>query len=460
MTSSILCRLPSILALCALLCTGLGCAEGWGPELRNSGAADTVPAYTEEGPLDWSSNESDGDEAPGGTEDGLDSSDDSAAEAEAGLIALEPAPDSTTHHYRAPLLVTFDADATGATVTLFGPTAAAPDHVIPTEARWNELNTAVTVQPGEFLLPSTTYTVTLDVGDARLDYSFTTTSVGGPMDEGVLLGGRTYALSLQDAEVTAPAGLATFVAQLPSGLVWLWGIEAGDYPDELDIDVSLGEDADAGLVQDQCADVRPLGGSGASIDLQSSYFSSSTGDFELLLGSQFLVLEQGSIDGDFVADGTSVVEVGVRGWLRADDLAGLVPSGHESCDWLASELDASCHVCPSGSGQCIWMELRELAGSETSLSLADLEDDAAAGADDDDEDTVDESDDDTGATSDPDGSADDDDAPPTDEDCGEPDYDPFACSMGLQTRPSGTLFLLLVVCGALSGRRRLAVSSS
>jgi len=454
MTSRMLLQLSVFLVLTAGLCLGTGCGDAWSPQLSNTRAADAVPTYSEEGPLDWSDESaggSDSTDEPGDDDLGQD---DGLTQSEAGVVALEPAPDSTTHHYRLPLIVTFDGDASGSSVSLSGPSALNADQVIPTEATWNDAHTLVSVQPGEFLLPLTTYTVTLDVGDARLDYSFTTSSAGGPIDAGVTLAGRTYALTLLGAEVIAPVGLATYVAQLPSGLAWLWGIEAGASGDELDIAVGFGEGTESDFVQDQCANTRPLGGSGAVIDLQNSYFSSSSGDFELLLGSQLLVLEQGWIDGDFASDATEVLEVGVRGWLRANDLAAFAPASEETCDWLASELSAECQTCPSGVEQCIWVELRDLGGSETALDFLDSNEDEGAGDGDDDDDGIEPGDDDTGATGDPEDSDSDDDIPPFNDDCGGPDYDPFACSIGAEAGPSASTLLLLLAGVALSVRRR------
>ncbi|MBN95073.1 MAG: hypothetical protein CL928_13560 [Deltaproteobacteria bacterium] len=443
-------RVLSSVAVAVGLCVVQGCGSAWQPELSNSRALEDVPEYTEEGPLGWGDEESE-DTATDAVDDNMDSSEGPGAGGEAGVVALEPAPDSTTHHYRAPLLVTFDSDATGATVTLSGPTAGEPDHVIPTDVRWNDLNTVASVHPGVFLLPSSSYTVTLDVGDARLDYSFTTSSVGGPLDEGASVEGRTYALSLQDASLVSPVGLSALVSQLPSSLVWLWGVEAGAYEDELSISVAMGEGVDDGFVQDQCVDARPLGGGVASVELDRSYFSNPSGDLEILVGSQLLVLEEGWIDGDFAADATSLLQVGLRGWLRASDLADIAPDSGEVCDWLASELTTDCDSCPSGTGRCLWVEVGGLSGTETSLELVaeadeqeseDLDDSASDGGD------V------PGTTGDPDGTGGTDTSPPDDEDCGSPQYDPFACSIGANAQPSGMTLLLLLSCGALSLRSR------
>ncbi len=314
-------------------------------------------------------------------EDPTSSDDDDTAEPDPSyaldILDIEPPPESDDHHYRDPIVVTFNGYAAGVQLRVVNEDGTS----LATYDRWNADFTELTVQPYElsdgsgFLRPLHTYTVGVDIGNSSLSWSFSTSVVGTPVEDPDSLQGRTYAVSFADARSPEHPGLAELLAAV-QGPTWLWQIDlsAGN----IDFNYGLGEEDDLdadGFNQDLCTPTGLVGGSDAAVDLDSNpYFSSQPGEFVLWLDGQALRFEEGWIDGDFLADGSALVEVGYRGWLRADSLSPLL--GDDTCALLASQADLSCGPCPSGEGECAWVDVRGVSGVETGAELAAVADDA------------------------------------------------------------------------------------
>lgn len=356
--------LPALLLLLA------GCAEDSLSRATALGGGDG-PEY--EAPTA----QNDDDDAGTGNDDDDNDAEDPAPPLE--IATVDPEPESTDHHYRQPIRVWFSGYAGGVQVRV---TNEAGDS-IPVITSWDEGLQLLEIQPFEgngpsgTLNPLSTYTVDVDVGDITLGWSFTTSVIGTPVDDTDSLAGRTYAMQFADVRVPDSAGLEALLASLGDGPVWLWQVELGDGR-EVDFYNGVGEDGDAdGVVeQDPCTTTWALGGADARVELLSNpYFASSPGDFGLSIDGTWLSFEEGWVEGDFAPGGDSLVEVALRGWLRAESLVPLV--GDDACAVLEDSAKLTCVTCPSGEGDCAWVEVEGFSGVETSADFSEVDDEAA-----------------------------------------------------------------------------------
>ncbi len=360
----------SLLPLLMLLLAG--CADQALTRATSLGRGELGPEY--EPPI---AADDDDDAATGNDDD--DDDDDAEDPAPLDIATVDPEPESTDHHYRQPIRIWFSGYAAGVQVRL---TNEAGDS-IPVITSWDEGLSLLEVQPFEgtgpsgTLNPLSTYTVDVDVGDTTLGWSFTTSIIGTPVDDKDSLAGRTYAMQFDAVRAPKTPGLEGLLNALGGGPVWLWQVALGE-DDEVDFQNGLGEDADADGVaeQDPCSATWSLGGADATVELVTNpYFASEPGDFGLSIDGTWLSFEEGWVEGDFAPAGDSLVEVAFRGWLRSDSLEPLV--GADACELLEESADLTCIACPSGDGQCAWVEVEGLSGSETSADFSEVDDDAA-----------------------------------------------------------------------------------
>jgi len=367
-----------------------GCFQAW-----NSDEDDT-PLYRGSDPF-----ADDSESAPPGTSDDDDdasSDDDDVAgggtASEAVILELEPAPDSTSHHYRRPIAITFDGDGSGSTVRIVGPNASnAADEVALLPQQWSADGTYVEILPAAFLAPESLYRVAIEQSGSILEYSFTTSDIGRPLDAGVSVETLTYSIGPGSGVVISPVGLAPMLQALPAELSWLWQFhsDSATAGSDLSIDTGLGSALSSGMVQDSCTPTSELLSSGLGLSLEDAYFSNAPGLMSFWLGEGLLQLEDALVDGDFAPDASRVEEVSVRGWLDSASLAQWVDSDPVSpgstasspCDWLEYEMGAACETCPSGQEGCIWVHIASLSGAVAAVPLESVEVDAITPCDDD-----------------------------------------------------------------------------
>ncbi len=332
---------PAVI-LVALALLGVGCSDLELSGLNRGDSDSAPPAYEGDDPLDSSdtsgsgNTSTDDDDAGGEPTDGVDET-----EGVPKLVETDPAPDSTEHHYRAPLSVTFDGNALGAEVVLEGPvdTETGVSEILPTTGEWNDSYTHLVVRPTQKLEPLTTYSVIVELAGAAYGYGFTTSDVGTPLVDDSTIDGQTYALSLDPISVYSPSGLEAFLAPLGSGALWLLNVQMAPGDVEMGVDLAptlplSEEDVEVGASeQDPCSTVTAVGGIEAAVSWSNPYFSSGAQLFELELGEHTLLLEEGLLDGDFTPDGQGMSNVGLQGWLRAESLGSMLGDS-TVCTWM------------------------------------------------------------------------------------------------------------------------------
>gem|GEM_PF-1683687 len=385
------------LVLALLVTLMVGCSIS-----LDGGGAD-APAYRGSDPLneeDQPVPSADDDDAEVGDDDDASGDDDTGADDElagasdgkAAVIALDPVPGSVDHHYRRPITVTFDGDGSSAMFSVMGPDEHGTPHSIPLlTPQWNDGGTSVVLASTEFLWPDSEYRVSIEQNDSVLEYSFYTSSVGEPLNQGVLVDGLSYSISPSEGSVVAPAGLASLLTGMSADFSWLWQFHQGQYPSELSVDTGAGSFDASDLVQDSCTPTVSLLSQDATLTLDGAYFSERSASASFWLGDALIELEDASVDGDFSSDASTIEEVELSGWLDVASLASLgsvdvSPAGtaDSPCDWVQQSLGEVCQACPSGSGDCIWVHVRSLSGALLAQPLAVVDSTLAAPCDGDD----------------------------------------------------------------------------
>ena len=354
--------------------------RGTDPLANGSGSESAAPP-------DDADTDDDDDQAGDGDDDLAGGSGDKAQ-----VISTDPVPGSSDHHYRQPIVVTFDAAGSNALFQLEGPAEDGAHHVLsllPIE--WNAEGTVASVYPAEFLAPTTEYSVSIEQNDSMLEYSFSTTSLGAPLQPSVQLDGLTYSILPSEATVVEPAGLAPLLATMSADFSWLWQFHSDIGQSEMSIDTGAGAVDGGLLLQDACTPTAPLLPQDSGLTLDDAYFWALADSATFWLGGSLLELENVEVDGDFRDDASSIEEVQLSGWLHSAGLASLVSLDSSStsaaslpCDWLQQRLGVSCQTCPSGSGDCIWVEFTSLSGMLQAQTLQQVESAGAGPCDGDD----------------------------------------------------------------------------
>ncbi len=336
-------RAHAHLVLLLLALAASGCARALSLD-RADGAA---PAYENSDPL-------------GNDDDQAGDDDDGGGSVDVGILNLDPAPDASDHHYRAPISATFTESAIGTSITVVDESGA----TVPIELSWNADSTRVWIWPQPRLTPDRGYSVELLLGGQLLAYSFRTSRVG-LLDPGTELQGATYALDLRAMRLLSPEGLGSNVQPSAEASPVIHIVDADPYSTQLEFGLGYG---DAGnWSQDSCA-VSGAVTTDGSILRDAAYVA---GDVDILgfpLGGASVQLEQASVAFDIEPDGEGLVALGLSGWLKEASLGALLGSD-AACELVASSASDSCAPCPSGSGLCLWVDLDGVRGDRIGLQL-------------------------------------------------------------------------------------------
>lgn len=301
-----------------------------------------------------------------------DDDDDDGAGGEAEIVSYDPEPGATDHHYRAPIVLEFAAYDAGAWVSLYD---TASNYEQPIEHEWSKDGTVLTATPAHFLQPGSDYVVSIDLGEAALEYSFSTSNIGMPLTGGIDdVAGRTYAISFAGVNSAHNSEFAGLLSSA-GGPTWLWSVGAepdadGDGLEDMSITSGVGL-FDEAWYQDLCTPTAMLE-AGSPATLEDPYFATDSGPMTLNIDGVAIEFEAAGYDGDFTPSGEQIVEVGIWGWLVADSVASLA-GATPACDWLADNASLTCAPCPSGVGECAWLEVDGLSGDAAELDFADVD---------------------------------------------------------------------------------------
>ncbi len=340
------CPMRSKSTLIALLLALLtGCA-GADMALRSGGAA---PDYEEGDPLG-----DDDDDAAGDDDDGTPNYGPE-------VYNLDPAPGTDDHHYRQPLLVVFNGEATGTSITVLG-----PDGVVPTALRWGNQGSRVWIHPEPRLAPDSEYTVTIGLGSQNQSYSFSTSRIG-LLDEGASLTGSVYALDLAGLSLASPSGLGANTELYAAGSLLL---AVGDVEPSsgVPLTLALGTEDGGNWSQDACAVAAPVAAEEA-LELSDALVSGSVNSLSFTVGDALVEVEDADVEFDFLPDGAGVSELEIDGWVRESSLEALFDTD-SGCELVEGLSEAVCAPCPSEDGLCVEVSLGGIHGARVDVELS------------------------------------------------------------------------------------------
>jgi hypothetical protein len=119
-------------------------------------------------------------------------------------------------------------------------------------------------------------------------------------------------------------------------------------------------------VQDLCS--RTLDVTGGTLD--RGWFSFGPADATFYVYDNLVELHDLSFGGGLSADGTRVGAAWVKAWVGVEPLAATYADGDidAACEYFGS-LQVPCVPCPSGDGQCLAIDVRDLSGTATGTPI-------------------------------------------------------------------------------------------
>lgn len=323
---------------------GMACSTSSG---LNRTGGDSAPEYHAGDPL--------GDDDDDGGDD-----DEQTDTSGPGVLNLDPSPDATDHHYRSPLSVTFTAEASGTSITIYDSEGS----TLPTEETWHDDGSRVWIEPQPRLDPDSNYAVEIALGGQVLAFEFRTSRVG-LLDDEVDIAGAVFSLDLSTVTVSSPGGLGSNADPLASRVPLL---QLGDaIYGGTSLKLGLGTNDAGDHTQDLCSPVGSVMADGG-VTLDQALV---TADVELLafqLGDATVELEQALLEFDVLPAGEGLTQLGIAGYLRATSLNTLLDTD-AACELVAGSSTGVCELCPLGDGECLWTEFGGISGDRIELAL-------------------------------------------------------------------------------------------
>lgn len=274
---------------------------------------------------------------------------------EASFYSVDPVDGAGDVYYRAPIVVSFEGDAGSATFSLTD--AGGAD--VAFDAAWSDGNVQATLTT--VLAAETTYTLTVDVCGVTTTTTFTTSSLGKPLEvDPASLVGNTYVWRLSDADITEPSFL-DFVANTYLTVPLLITVTAAD-DTTIDLLGGLGYLEDDGSYTQQMGEETwdfPSGDFAAQ-----PYFEAYAELITITYSGTPIPIEQFHLSGTFTADGTRI-EKGVGSGLGDSrymgPLLGLPEDDLGAICEIAAEAGVECEPCADGEPYCIYIVAEEIS---------------------------------------------------------------------------------------------------
>lgn len=290
-----------------------------------------------------------------------DAADDDAADDDAAGVNIQssdPAPDSTNAYYRQSITVSFTAAVASATFTLQGTEGDISGSTSSSDDKFDW-----TFDPTNDLVPSQSYSVTVNFDGQTQSWSFTTSSLGADVSDPTSLVGRTYNLDLLNANITEPPGVGSILAGYLGDVIILFSPTAVDAgAGSIEVLGALGQD-EGGVGQDMCYPTLGLTDETPG-SFDNPYFQVGPTTFEADIADIHVVIGDLLISGDFAADGSAVEEAVFAGLLDARDFAGLLGDDADGVCALLGTLGISCQTCPDSEVYCLSIHAQDIHAGE------------------------------------------------------------------------------------------------
>jgi len=245
----------------------------------------------------------------------------------------------------------------------------------------------VVFTPDSPLAVNSDFTATLDYCAGTPSVSFQTSSLGTALDTQEVLIEQTFTVDLSEAQVDQPDGIAQVLLSLLDNDLALQvnGLEE----DTLDITVAATRASDG--EQDGCAPTLDFSMPGNFAEAPAFILGPMDLPFNVI--GYTMVLYDSYASATFASDGSFFAGGRMAGSLDARDivdaLAGhsILPSENpdDLCS-LLSEQNMACDACRDGEEYCLYIEISDVMGSQSTLNLRtvndiDCDEDCAASCD-------------------------------------------------------------------------------
>jgi hypothetical protein len=225
--------------------------------------------------------------------------------------------------------------------------------------------------PSEALASGATYTASLSFCAGNPSISFTTSELGGAVDEASLVG-MAYEVNLNDARFIEPAGVADLLlSQLENSIII--GVDAVTPGSSIQMIGAISGDGVS--TQDYCT---PTIDFPEASFTESPYFSIGPKDTDLTVAGVTLTISQLVLNGTFAPDGSYIGGAELSGELDARVLAPVLGDLIEEsdpdyvCDLVAG-FGVSCEACSSdGELYCISVLADSITATQQTESVQEV----------------------------------------------------------------------------------------
>jgi hypothetical protein len=226
-------------------------------------------------------------------------------------------------------------------------------------------------QPSAPLQPNTEYTVTLNYCGGSAPLSFTTSSLGSPIEDGVDLVGKSYAINLASARITKPAGIGDVLGGYLTQSIIVGVTDVSDT--SIQMVGALAKEGSNPPAQDFCDPSIPF----PEADFTAApFFSIGPEDTRIAVAGFDITIGQLVIEGTLASDASSFSGGVLSGTIDTRPLAPLLDDSGDPnaiCE-LAANFGATCEACPDGSGTyCLTLVADQLVGEGISTPVVPMD---------------------------------------------------------------------------------------
>jgi len=273
------------------------------------------------------------------------------------VSATYPEDGGSDHYYRDPVRFLLSEPDGSATVVTD----------IPGTTTTESGGLVVVFTPDVPLAPSTSYTMGLDYCYGTPEISFSTSSYGAPLDEGVTLEGQAYALDLTTGEYVVGENAGELLnAIFTRHVLFELGEIEGDTISTL---AAVSTKPDEPLEQDLCARTVALDG----VDISDSpYFSVDISELSFGAHDGELRFTRFAVDGTIAPSGGRIGGIAFEATMAVDEISNVLPEvgGVEALCQMAENLGIPCDTCETDDfALCITVASEHILAQGADLDL-------------------------------------------------------------------------------------------
>jgi hypothetical protein len=264
-----------------------------------------------------------------------------------------PADGETAAYYRGTIEVKFDDREDDATFTVTDAGGTAVNGTF----EWS--GDTLVMTPSAALMPSTTYTIAIDYSCGNPTTTFTTSEVGGAVQNDAVLG-NTYALALNSGRFVEPEGIGSILEDFIEQDVLIGVLSAN--PTEIEMVGAIAEEGSDPPGQAECDPTIPF----PTADFASNpFFEIGPETTTLSVAGYTVTIDDLLISGSFAPDGSYIAGAVLAGTIDTRPLVPLLDSNADCSDdaprCCDTDVDPECNPDNDVDGCCDEDQICDLA---------------------------------------------------------------------------------------------------